>query len=1152
MNTAASSRVLKPSIIRALLIVGVVLVASSSEMSPTVVAQSPATLTINGSKTYQVIDGFGASANAASWKNGELRPGLDLLVDRLGATIWRVVIENGDWEATNDNADPAVFNWTYYNTVYTSPRLEALWSTIAYLNQKGISDGVMLNVMGPVAPWMGGSRVDTAAEDEWVEMIASLAYYGRVTRGLKFAMLAPMNETDWDGIEGPQVDSAQYVRLLRKLSLRLDGIGLGSLRLVGPDTAQVYRGIDYMAAMIADNTVLAKVDHFAFHDYGGSSGDAGQALQNYNLPTRNFWITETTNIDDILSHLTQGPSAVLVWDAYDSVYNHAILAGRGTTAPNDAGDGPALLAYNAATGIYTPRRGFYEAAQLFKFVPAGSRRIDVTSSNSSVGAIAFLEQSGGRLSIVGRNISASARTLTGSLAGVPTVARLELYETNASASLVRRSDVIVTNGGFSVEVAGSGVFTLTSATAPDTTPPVVFMTEPGNGSRPTGSVAVSATATDNVAVSGVQFLLDGVALNAEDTAAPYTTTWNTSPVASGSHQLSARVRDAAGNGAVADPVSVSVDNSDTILPAVALTTPATATTVTGVVSISATASDNIGVSGVQFLLDGAAFDSEDASAPYSVSWNTATAANGSHTLSGRARDSSGNQATSALVTVTVANTTTIPAGLVASYGFEEGTGSSTIDNSGRGHVGTISGAAWTTAGRSGKGLSFDGVNDLVTVADAADLDLTLGATLEAWILPTMVDGWRTVALKEAVGELAYALYASDEGSRPAMLARIDGTTSAAASPDPALPNVWRHLAGTYDGATLRLYVNGIQVGARALIGVINATASPLMIGGNSVWNEFFAGTIDDLRVYNRALSPNEILADMTRAVTTALPVDTIAPKVTTTLPLGGTLGVSTTTPIAATFSEPMDIATITAATVTLRSVAAMVNTTIGYSNGVVTLTPLSPLAAGTAYTATVKSGASGVKDRSGNALPTDRSWSFTTAAAPAGTSSARLCPCGFWTASTPAGPVDNDRGAIELGARFRSDTRGYIKGVRFYKHSRNTGTHTGSLWGATGALLGTVTFGNETASGWQTATFASPIAITANTTYVVSYHTNAGFYAATNRGFTAGIDNAPLHALSSAAGGGNGVYRYGAASAFPNQSYDSTNYWVDVTFTTVP
>jgi hypothetical protein len=137
---------------------------------------------------------------------------------------------------------------------------------------------------------------------------------------------------------------------------------------------------------------------------------------------------------------------------------------------------------------------------------------------------------------------------------------------------------------------------------------------------------------------------------------------------------------------------------------------------------------------------------------------------------------------------------------------------------------------------------------------------------------------------------------------------------------------------------------------------------------------------------------------------------------------------------------------------------------------------------------------------------------------------------------------------VELGLKFRSDVAGTIKGVRFYKSAANTGVHTGSLWTAAGTLLGTVTFTNETASGWQEAQFASPIPINPNVTYVVSYHTNSGHYSASGGYFnSAGFDNGTLHALSTTAAGGNGVYIYGVSS-FPVSSFNGANYWVDVVF----
>jgi Domain of unknown function (DUF4082) len=106
------------------------------------------------------------------------------------------------------------------------------------------------------------------------------------------------------------------------------------------------------------------------------------------------------------------------------------------------------------------------------------------------------------------------------------------------------------------------------------------------------------------------------------------------------------------------------------------------------------------------------------------------------------------------------------------------------------------------------------------------------------------------------------------------------------------------------------------------------------------------------------------------------------------------------------------------------------------------------------------------------------------------------------------------------------------------------------LWSANGTLLAQATFSNETGSGWQQVKFTSPVAITANTVYVASYHTNVGYYSGDNGFFaTAGVDNAPLHALRDGVSGGNGVYVYGGTPAFPNQTWNASNYWVDLIFT---
>jgi hypothetical protein len=183
--------------------------------------------------------------------------------------------------------------------------------------------------------------------------------------------------------------------------------------------------------------------------------------------------------------------------------------------------------------------------------------------------------------------------------------------------------------------------------------------------------------------------------------------------------------------------------------------------------------------------------------------------------------------------------------------------------------------------------------------------------------------------------------------------------------------------------------------------------------------------------------------------------------------------------------------------------------------------------------------------------PGAQSVSISTSSATGINFSAQTCNClSVWSPSaTPALLDSNDTTPVELGMRFRSDAAGQVVGVRFYKVATNTGTHIGHLWSDSGTQLATVTFSNETSSGWQQATFSSPVTIISGTTYVISYYAPVGHYSAdTNYFASAGVDNAPLHALANGTEP-DGVYLYtGAPGGFPSNTYESTNYWVDVVF----
>ncbi len=245
-------------------------------------------------------------------------------------------------------------------------------------------------------------------------------------------------------------------------------------------------------------------------------------------------------------------------------------------------------------------------------------------------------------------------------------------------------------------------------------------------------------------------------------------------------------------------------------------------------------------------------------------------------------------------------------GLIAAYSFDEGSGASLIDRSGNGNNGTLSGPTWTTQGKFGGALSFDGVNDWVTVNDSISLHATGGLTIEAWVMPSAAQsGWRTIVQKQVD---AYLLHAGNGSGalRPAAGGTISGANVFTSSPSAIAVGVWTHLAMTFDGSTIRLYVNGGQVATRTQAGTLEVNSNPLRLGGTSVYGEYFNGRIDEVRIYNRSLAASEIQADMAAPVGNP-PADATPPTVSITAPASGAI-VAGTINITANASDDIGVA----------------------------------------------------------------------------------------------------------------------------------------------------------------------------------------------------------------------------------------------------
>jgi hypothetical protein len=254
----------------------------------------------------------------------------------------------------------------------------------------------------------------------------------------------------------------------------------------------------------------------------------------------------------------------------------------------------------------------------------------------------------------------------------------------------------------------------------------------------------------------------------------------------------------------------------------------------------------------------------------------------------------------------------------------------------------------------------------------------------------------------------------------------------------------------------------------------------------------------------------------------------------------GVQGVSTAAVVHATFSRSMDPSTITGSSFTLKTeTGALVATTVGYDSTTKTakLTPIAKLPAASSFTVRLENT---IKAADGVALESPVSWTFMTGA----------CPCTLFSpASQPARqnlPTQDGRpGAgpwsYELGVKVRVDQPVQLTALRFYKSPQETGGHVGKVWTASGTELGRVSFVAETASGWQHQALETPLSLEADTTYVVSVNQNSHF-GMTDAGLQNQIISGPL---SSVADGQNGVYG-ASAGLFPTQSWNSSNYFVDL------
>jgi hypothetical protein len=306
-------------------------------------------------------------------------------------------------------------------------------------------------------------------------------------------------------------------------------------------------------------------------------------------------------------------------------------------------------------------------------------------------------------------------------------------------------------------------------------------------------------------------------------------------------------------------------SGDATLPSVTVSAPASGATVSGsAVTVSATASDNVGVAGVQFQLDGANLGAEDTSSPYSTTWNTTSASNGSHTLTAIARDASGNTKSSS-VTVTVSNAAAPATGLLSHLALDEGTGTTATDSSGNGNSGALqNGATWTT-GKSGSALNFDGVNDTLYIGNWGGLtSITNRVTIATWIYRNAAQsGHVSVAARQIGTTYDDHFYLGFEDGNYRWFVNTSNGYSNGSVGGAAPVGQWVHVVGTYDGSAVKLYVNGVQQFSTPHSGTFANDTTGVTFGAaynnsSHAAEEAFNGKLDDINIYSYALTAQQV------------------------------------------------------------------------------------------------------------------------------------------------------------------------------------------------------------------------------------------------------------------------------------------------------